>query len=111
MEVDEFGIEKLKRALGAVIRLGMTVSESLEDDEVTTKEKVKIGFDLLRLVIAVKDFKALKLEFKDITPVELKELILFVETEFDIPNDKAEALIEEAFAMLLTFAVGFTKKK
>ena len=46
---------------------------------------------------------------KDLDEAEKAELILFVETEFDIENDDVEKIIEEVFAALVMFASGFTK--
>lgn len=105
----ETGIEKLKKAIGAVIGLGTTVTESLADDKISVAEWGKISFKSLSLVMALKDFKALKVEFKDLTEEEKEEIIAYVNENFDIPNDATEAMIEEAFAILLKFVTSFVK--
>lgn len=108
--MEQYGIEKLKKALGAVIGLGMTTVESLEDDKITTGEWVKISFSALKLAAALRDIKGLKLEWNDLSESEKEELKSYANTEFDIPNDETEAFIEEAFAVLLSILTGFKKK-
>ena len=107
--MEKIGIEKLKKALAAVIGLGTTITESLADESISAGEWVKISFSGIKLAAAVKDFKALKIEFKDLDETEKAELIAYVETELDLENDQVEAMIEEAFAVLITFATGFKK--
>ncbi len=105
----ETGIEKLKKAIGAVIGLGTTVTESLEDDKISVSEWGKISFKSISLALALKDFKLLKIEFKDLTDAEKEEIITYVNENFDLPNDATEAMIEEAFEILFKFATSFKK--
>ncbi len=105
----ETGIEKIKKALGAVIVLGTSLHESLEDDKITAGEWVKLSMKGLGLVAALRDYKGIQVEFMDLTEAEQAEVITYVAAEFDINNDAAEAMIEQAFEVLFTFAAGFVR--
>lgn len=108
--MDAIGIEKTQRAVKTVIGLGMTVTKSLEDGNIGTGEWVKIGFDGIKLASALKDFNDIKAEVKNLDPAEVEQLVALVQQEFDIPNDAAEAMIEEAFEILFKFVTSFIKK-
>lgn len=108
--MDAIGIEKTQRAVKTVIGLGMTVTKSLEDGNISTGEWVKIGFDGIKLASALKDFNGIKAEVKDYDPAEVEQIVASVQQEFDISNDAAEAMIEEAFEILFKFVTSFIKK-
>ena len=108
--METLGIEKLQKSVKAVIGLGMTVTKSLEDGNIGTGEWVKIGFDGIKLASALKDFNDIKAEVKNLDPVEVEQLVALVQQEFDISNDAAEAMIEEAFEILFKFVTSFIKK-
>jgi hypothetical protein len=105
----DHGIDKLKKAIAAIIGLGVTVNQALADDKITAIEWGKISFKGVALAVALKDIKGLKLELKDLTEEEKDEIIAYVNEMFDIENDAIEATIEEAFAILFRFATSFLK--
>lgn len=108
--METIGIEKLQRAVKAVIGLGMTVTNSLEDSKITGGEWVKISFDGIKLASALKDFGQIKDEVKDLDASEKDQIVELVKQEFDIPNDVAEAMVEEAFEILFKFVTSFLSK-
>jgi hypothetical protein len=105
----ETGIEKTKSALTAIIALGVGISEALKDEKVTAGEWVGLSLKGLKLVAALRDYGNIVTELKDLTETEQAELIEYVAEEFDIENDAAEAMIEQAFEVLFKFVAGFVR--
>ena len=97
----EKGIEKIKKALGSVIKVAEKYDEAKEDNKVTAWEWAGIGFSAVGLIGAVKDRKEILDEYKDLDDAERDELHTYFVEEFDIRNDEVEAKIEKGFEFLL----------
>jgi hypothetical protein len=103
------GIEKLKAALGAVIKLAKVTDTALDDKKITVIEGLKIGVASFQVWLAVKDFDTLKAEYADLDETEKDELVTYFVTEFDLNEDDIEEIIEEIFTALMQLA-GLSKK-
>lgn len=93
------GIQNLKNALKFINDFTMQVAA-------TKKFRFTSIFsfidDLLALGGVISQWKNIVAEWKDLDEAEKNEIIQFVKDEFDIPNDEAEAFIEDAFQWLLS---------
>ena len=94
----------LKDALKKIIIVGEKVSDSLEDDgRISWAEGIGIGISAIGLFSVFKNGKETLEAFKNVTPEEKANIIVWFEEEFDIENDFIEVIIEKAFAAILSF--------
>ena len=91
------GIDSTKAVLGKGFKIAEAIAEALEDKKISFGESLELGAKLLGLVGMFKHIVNIPAEFKDFTKQEQDELIKFFIDEFDIPNDKAEEIVEKAF--------------
>lgn len=88
-------IDKLKAAIKFGIDLGQQIKEANKDGWQWTDS---LGFidDAAKVPGVIKSGPEMLLELKDLSDVEREELKVYVQTEFDIPNDDLEFVIEDA---------------
>ena len=95
------GIEKIKFVLKAGIDLAEDVVEKSADG-FQIEEIISIAVTAVPDVItAIKDRKEFVAQVKDLSTAEKEEPHAFVVVEFDIPNDKAERVVEAVLAVIL----------
>ncbi len=96
------GIENLKKAIHLAISLPIQVIES-------SKKKIKflaiLNFidEFKELTQLVKERDKVVAEIKDLSPEERTELLEYIKSEFDIPDDKLESFIENAITWAFSF--------
>lgn len=90
------GIENLKKAVKFGIDLGEQFDKALADNKFQWTDSFGFFDELIQVPGLIKDGKVIVAELKDLDTVEKDELIVFIQEEFDIENDKAEAEIEAA---------------
>jgi hypothetical protein len=97
-------MENLKKALGKIISTSMIVDKSLEDQHVDILEWVKIGSSVAGWLWIFRNFKLIISEVKNLDDVKSAELHAWIVQVFDLRNDVAERVIEEAIGILIMFA-------
>jgi len=103
--MESYGIEKLKKATAALIRLGQQVTEALEDDKISFFEGASIGFNVgMDAIRTVKDAQHIWNEIKDLEEAEAAQLRDYINDNFDIPDDKIEQAIGETLIIILNIA-------
>lgn len=110
------GIDKIKFVLKASIDLAEDVVEKSVDG-FQIEEIISIAVTAVPdVIVAIKGRKEFVDQVKDLSAAEKKELYEFAVVEFDIPNDKAERVVEAVLAVILDIidlvgAVGDLKDK
>jgi len=97
-------MENLKRALSKIFTTAMVVDKSLEDQNVNILEWVKIGGSVAGWLWIFSNFKVIILGIKNMDEQKAIELQEWVVKTFDIRNDEAEKVIEQAIGILIMFA-------
>ena len=101
MGTEELGIDKVKFVLKAGIDLAEDVVEKSKDG-FQIEEIISIAINAVPDVInAIKDRKEFVAQVANLSTAEKEELYDFAVTEFDIPNDKAEVVVEAVLAVIL----------
>jgi hypothetical protein len=108
-----FGIETIKKAIGAVIGFGVAIEKAQANDgKVTITEAVSMSIASIPDVFSIaKNIGKLKDEYQDLTNAEREEIKDWVVTEFDIDNDYVEQKIEAAFEVAVSVEKFFAIKK
>ena len=97
----EFGVENVKKVLLWGAKLSETIVDALLDDgKVSFGEGIQIG--LKAVGIPLNSFKPCLDEFEDLDEDEKQEVQDAFAEEFDISNDKAEEMVEQAMDFVLT---------
>jgi len=99
----EKGTDQIKKALGVVIDLGMSIEDNLADDgKLSLSEAASMAVDLAPDIYSVaKNAGELKAELKDWDPAEREEVLSWAVDKFDLDNDRAERALEIAMALLV----------
>ena len=90
-------LDSTKKVLAKGFSIADAIAEALDDKKVSFGESLELGAKLLGLVGMFKHMINIPAEFKDFTKEEQDDLIQFFVSEFDIPNDKAEEIVEKTF--------------
>lgn len=95
------GIEKLKTALAFALNLTEEIQKAGQDGFTWTDA---FGFvdDILKVPGLIASGDQILAELKDLTMEEKEELAAYLAAEFDIPNDRVEAMVEDALKLALT---------
>lgn len=93
------GIEHLKQGLKFVFDFTSQVAQTKKFKLVTIFSFID---DLIALGGVIVSWKDIIAEFKDLDDAEKQQLYQYVKDEFDIPNDKVEAFVENAFTWLMS---------
>ena len=76
-------------------KFGMKIEEALADKKLSWTEAVSLGvFAMPKVMEYASDAEAIKNEIKDLSAIELEDLVDCVAESLDLENDKVEALIE-----------------
>lgn len=97
-------MENLKKALGKIFNTAGVVDRALEDKKIKGMEWVGIGASAIAWVWIFRNFDLIAEDLKSLQEDQLPELNEWVATNFDLRNDVAEGIVEEAIAMLAMFA-------
>lgn len=89
------GIENLKKLLGFSFSLTKQINESGKDDWQWTDAFSFID-EATQIPGIAKSFKEIMAELGDLSEAEKAELEVYVKTEFDIPDDAVEGMIENS---------------
>ena len=102
MSEEKKGIKELKEAVEFIGEFVTSIDKSRADGKVDVQD---IGNFLPAMMLAPNAFAGLdelKLEAKDLDEVELVELKAAFAAKFDLVDDKAELLFEEAMTVILS---------
>jgi hypothetical protein len=94
------GIEQSKDMLKFVISLGNTLGKTLEDGKIGLTEIPQFLSPMLLAPSAISGAAEIPAEFSDLTDEEKAELVEFVKSEFDLPQDKIEAAVEDGLKLV-----------
>lgn len=98
-------MKQTEKALIVLLETGNKVVESVQDDgRVDFGEGVAITLKAAGLVKVIKNLKEIRTEIKGRTPEQVEALIVVFVEKFDLPNDEAEAKIEQGFEALVRLA-------
>jgi hypothetical protein len=96
-----YGVENLKKAVG----FGLNLTEQIEKagrDGFTWTDFLGFIDEILQIPGIIANGDEIGRELKDLTEAEKEELISYAVAEFDIPNDKVEAIVEDALKLAFT---------
>ena len=96
-----YGYDKLQDAVISVVKVTTYGFEIFDDGKVTTIEGMKAIPKLWELRDIFKNADEIWLQFKDLDEEEKQAIIVAVAKECELPNDKAEAIIEYCFLLIL----------
>ncbi len=96
------GIQQTKDVLGFGAEFGESMAKSLEDGKISLGEYVNFIPALIKLPVALTGITQVKAELLDLSDEESAELNAFLQSEFDITDDKAEVFIEDTIDMVLS---------
>lgn len=94
------GIENIKSTLKEVLHVAQPIIDALEDGKISLTELFSVAPRLMSIPKIVNSAKASLAELKDLDAEEIREIAIFFEKEFDIPQDDLEGKIEEAIFLL-----------
>ena len=95
------GIDRIKFALGFVINYSESIIKKMDDKKLSWTERLSLIMELTPLMEVLKNWRELKVQIKDLDTTELEQLQLFAIKEFDIPNEKAEKIVEKCLNILV----------
>jgi hypothetical protein len=96
-----YGVENLKKAVG----FGLNLTEQIEKagrDGLTWTDFLGFIDEIFQIPGIIANGDEIGRELKDLTEAEKEELISYAVAEFDIPNDKVEAIVEDALKLAFT---------
>lgn len=96
-----FGVENLKKLIKFSCDFTEQITEALADGKFTWMESFGFIDEVMQLPGVVKSFPAIKQELSELSPEERQELYDYLKEEFDIPNDRLEAFIENSLSLAI----------
>lgn len=96
-----YGIENLKKMVKFACDFTKQISEALKDGKFQWTDALGFIDEAAQLPGVAKSFPAIKQELAELDSTERAELYDYIVSEFDIPNDAVEVLVENS----LSFAV------
>ncbi len=88
--------KELKDVVKFVISLGNAVGRAYEDGKFDIADIAEFIEPLKNLYQAYVGIDQIDDELRSLTPDQFAELVEFIKTEFDIPQDKVEFFVEQA---------------
>lgn len=95
------GIEKITKILDRLGDFLSTIAEANEDKKFTFLEVTQISLSGAQLGWCFKSWQEVKAEYMDLSTDEKETLLQKFREEFDLPNDKAEEIIEKIIEVLV----------
>lgn len=105
-----FGIENLKKMVKFGCDLTKQINTSLADGWQWTDALAFID-EVAAIPGVVKSLPAVKKELSELSGEEKDELTAYIVEQFDIPDDKAESMVEDALTLAITVVVMVDKWK
>lgn len=94
------GIKETKELLKFVLGLGNAAGSAAADKKVDMSDLSALMIPLMSAGEAFAGIGEVPSELKDLTSEECAELLAYCKQEFNIPQDKAEAVVEAALVVL-----------
>lgn len=106
------GIDNLKKGVKFACDFTKQMAEALADKKFTWMETFGFVDELIQVPGLVKSWPELKQEVADLTEEEKTELFDYLRTEFDLPNEDLEVLVEDSlnWIVITVTLVGRWKK-
>lgn len=95
------GIQESKELIAFTLKLGNGLGASLEDGKLSFTDAPKFMDAMMAAPAAFQGISEVPAEMKDLDEAEKAELIAYAKTEFDIPQDKVEELVEEGLSLAI----------
>lgn len=95
----------LNEAVAAAVAFGNALGKSLEDGKIDLSDLPKFIDPVTKLPAAIEGIGEVPREFSEMTPEEREALVTHLKTEFDIPQERAEAVAEAAVDVLFDLGV------
>lgn len=95
------GINETKELLKFVLGLGNAAGAVAADGKVDATDLAAIMAPLMSAGPAFAGINLIPAELKDLSPEESSELLAYAQQEFNIPQDKVEAVVEAALGVLV----------
>lgn len=100
------GFVKTTEALRVIIRSANKVDAALADDgKISIKEGIGITLTAVGIVGVIKNLGTIFNELKAIDEKVIEEFIVLFKDEFDLTNDEAELIVEQAIEVLFRLAL------
>lgn len=99
-----FGIQETKELLRFVLALGNAAGQAARDGKIDVSDLAYFVSALTKIGPALDKIDLVPKELADLSEAEREELLAFFRSEFDIPQDRLEAIIELLFSITLSFA-------
>jgi hypothetical protein len=94
------GVKELKEMLGFVLGLGNAFGKSMADGKIGWTDLANFLSPLMKAPAAFQGVTQIPGELADLDPTEKAEVLNYVRTEFDIPQDKVEEAVEDGLKLL-----------
>jgi len=95
------GVQATKAVILFLASLGAAVKSAQADGKIDLADLPHLMGPIMSITPAIANAKLLPAEFKDLSLEEKNEVVAFFKEKFDLPNDKTEALVEDAFDAVL----------
>ena len=95
----EYGIKETKEAVAAFIGIGNALGKALEDGKIGLTDAPHFIAAAMKIPAGISGWKSIPAELGDLDDTERTEILEFAKSEFDIPQDKIEAIVEDALAL------------
>jgi hypothetical protein len=99
-QIKMLGIEKLKEVLVALIRIGNKVDSVTQDGFQLLTDGAALLPNVTDLIVVLKNGKEAVAQLKDLDPLEREDLLLELQDELDLADDKLEVVIEKGFVAI-----------
>lgn len=106
-----YGIENLKKLVKFACDFTKQVAEALKDGKFQWTDAFGFIDEAAQLPAVAKSFPAVKQEVSELDENERKELYDYLVSEFDIPNEAVEVLIENSLAFAISAIALFEQWK
>lgn len=105
-------MEKTKKAIAALLKVGNKISAALKDDgKISVGEGLGLATQVIPVIGIIGDIKAIKAELKDIDQHGIAWLVQEFKEEFDLPNDEVEEKVERGVELLGNLATMLLPKE
>lgn len=96
----------LKEATTTIVSLAVELNADFEDGKLSLKEAVGLLDNFIQMRIFFTRFNELRSEVKNMTPAQREYLKNHVAAELEIPNDRAEKIVEAAVNLIFDIGAG-----
>ena len=97
-ETTSYGVKESKELLKFSISIGEAIDLSLDNGKIGLEDAMNFYNAVLAAGPAFDNISTVAKELSDLDEGEREELLAYAKDEFDISNDKIEAVVEEALA-------------